>query len=465
MRKTTNSTLKLKAFYLSSALFLIISYFVTIFVISSEYYSTVANSENAIKLYAENELQNFVSNNQELLKNNSFAPLNTGGTLDTYLITINNEPILEYHNKNISTNRSDLKLIFANASLQKGENNYQLYISLDFSNYREKITFKIYYSLAIIIIISLIFGFLFSIFTSVITMNLNEIAQYLKQLSNNSYPAKLNIGTTEEIIELSQSVNILSNEIQVNLNNYKDSIDSFIHEIKTPLTSIVGYAELLEKSQNFTADESEKVSYILTESKRLSSLTHKLIYFQAMDKKKITFKKILLENLLEDILLSTRARARLKNITISMPESSEIYLYGDRELLTTLLVNVLDNAIKASNYSSRIIISITSISKALSALSIQDFGSGIPKNELNKIFQPFYMLKGNMGNYKTGLGLGLSICQTIATAHHAQILLESNLGEGTSVNIIFPFSEYKDKLLAENTNSDEDILYTFPILP
>lgn len=465
MIKTTNLTLKLKAFYLSSALFLIISYFVNIFVISTEYYSTIANSENALKLYAENELQNFVSNNKKLLKSNSFSPLIIGGTLDTYLITINSEPILEYHDKTISTNSSDRKLIFANASLQKEEDNYQLYISYDFINYREKITYKIYYSLAIIIIISLIFGLLFSVFTSVITMNIKEITQYLKQLSNNSYPAKLNIGVSDEIIELSQSANILSVEIQNNLNNYKDSIDSFIHEIKTPLTSIVGYAELLEKSQNITGDESEKISYILTESKRLSSLTHKIIYFQAMDKKKITFKKILLENLIEDILLSTRASARLKNITINMPESSEIYLYGDRELLTTLLVNVVDNAIKASNYSSRIVISTTSVSKALSSLSIQDFGSGIPKNELNKIFQPFYMLNGNAGNYETGLGLGLSICQTIATAHHAQILLESNLGEGTSVNIIFPFSEYKDKLLAENTSSDEDILYTFPTLP
>ena len=117
-------------------------------------------------------------------------------------------------------------------------------------------------------------------------------------------------------------------------------------------------------------------------------------------------------------------------------------MYGDRELLATLLVNLLDNAIKASKAHSRIIITTADKNGAVEMVSVQDFGIGIPEEELDKLTEPFYMVDKSRSRAQNGVGLGLSICMSIIRAHDGNIKITSKLGEGTTICIHFPFEDY-----------------------
>lgn len=106
------------------------------------------------------------------------------------------------------------------------------------------------------------------------------------------------------------------------------------------------------------------------------------------------------------------------NVQVFVTCPEQAYLYGDEELLTTCLVNFLDNAIKASSPGSYVNVMIDTIDNAVSHIHIRDRGTGIAPDELNKVFQPFYMLRKNKDPLVDGLGLGLAVCQSVSRAHH-----------------------------------------------
>ena len=118
-------------------------------------------------------------------------------------------------------------------------------------------------------------------------------------------------------------------------------------------------------------------------------------------------------------------------------------MYGDEELLATLLVNLLDNSVKASDEHSHIRIEAVLRENAVEELSVHDFGRGIPEDELDKLTEPFYMVDKSRSRSQNGIGLGLSICKSIIQAHNGRIEFLSKPGEGTVVRMHFPYEDYQ----------------------
>lgn len=284
----------------------------------------------------------------------------------------------------------------------------------------------------------------------IITVPIKKINEAVKIVADNYYAYRLPVTGTDELNELSGNFNLMCEAIENNVKNYKFAIDNFIHEVKTPLTSIIGYAEMLKSYECTGECREEAVDYILMQSRRLNSLVKKIMGFLVVESRQVEKKYVLLDEVVFMAVISVKAQAEMKDIQIEYGDRPGAYMYGDEELLATLLVNLLDNGIKASGEHSRIIIDAVLKDGAVEEISVRDFGIGIPAEELDKLTEPFYMVDKSRSRSQNGIGLGLSICKSIIQAHDGKIEITSTLGEGTAIHVHFPYSDYQYLIQAQD---------------
>ena len=146
--------------------------------------------------------------------------------------------------------------------------------------------------------------------------------------------------------------------------------------------------------------------------------------------------------MLEMSLMAVRIKANQKSIRFDRDIPDGLFCYGDRELLITMMENVLDNAIKASHEGGLIRITASGEENALSSICVTDHGIGIPADILDKIDQPFF--KGDKAHSQgaDGFGMGLAICKSVMQHHHGSLRFESVEGEYTTVIMRFPTADY-----------------------
>ena len=226
---------------------------------------------------------------------------------------------------------------------------------------------------------------------------------------------------------LEQSFDKLEGEVQAR----EDFVGAFAHELKTPLTSIIGYADMLRSRK---LDEEKSIlsaNYIYTEGKRLETMSLRLL----------------------DIIVTKREGAKLQTVPVDslteylrsmfLPNDSmelqfdyeQAYILADSGLIQTVLVNLLDNAFKASEPGSRIEVHGRSEEKGY-RFTVRDYGIGIPAEELSKITQAFYMVDKSRSRSHNGAGLGLALCAQILALHDSRLEIGSAPGEGTSVSFL-----------------------------
>lgn len=285
-------------------------------------------------------------------------------------------------------------------------------------------------------VLSIIAACIMLLTSKILTMPITNLNEAINHVAKNDYSYRLPVNNLDELNMLSNSFNTMCEAVEKNISNYKSAINNFTHEVKTPLTSIIGYAGIINSSQFPEKAKEEAAEYILKESRRLNSLINRIVSFLTVDKE-IKKEKISLKEILEMSCLSVKAKAESKEITIFKYECENIFVYGDEELLTVLIVNLLDNAIKASYIGGKIEISFLASKGILKQLSIQDYGIGMPENEIPNIVEVFYKIDKSRKNIDNGLGLGLAICTEILKSHNARLSISSKLGEGTKVIINF----------------------------
>ena len=312
----------------------------------------------------------------------------------------------------------------------------------DFSDVYDRCNAQLQTLFLICGILSMVSAFVMLITSLIITLPIKKINEAVKIVSNNHYGYRLPITGTDELNELSGNFNIMCEAIENNIKNYKFAIDNFVHEVKTPLTSIIGYAEMIQSYQCTDECREDAVNYILMQSRRLNSLVRKIMGFLIVESKQIEKEMIQLDDVVGMACISVKMQAEIEDIRIEYENKPEVFMYGDRELLATLLVNLLDNAIKASKAHSRIIIEADDKNGAVEMVSVKDFGIGIPEDEIDKLTEPFYMVDKSRSRAKNGVGLGLSICMSIIRAHDGDLKITSRPEEGTTICIYFPFEDY-----------------------
>ncbi len=209
------------------------------------------------------------------------------------------------------------------------------------------------------------------------------------------------------------------------------------HELKTPLTSISGFAEILKSGDASAETVTDFSSSIYDEAQRLILLVSDIIKISELDEGYVQFEKetVDLYVLAEEIAKRLKPEAEKKKVRISvLGESAEIV--GVRKILDEMIYNLLDNAIKYNNENGLADIIVVSAEDTVT-LTVRDTGIGIPKAHRDRVFERFYRVDKSHSKAIGGTGLGLSIVKHGAVYHNAVISLESEEGKGTAVSIKF----------------------------
>lgn len=222
-------------------------------------------------------------------------------------------------------------------------------------------------------------------------------------------------------------------------NRREEFIASFAHELKTPLTAIIGYADMIRSKEMSPKSRFTAAGYIFSEGKRLEALSLKLMDIIVAGKQGFDKKHFEVGYFIRSIAAVTVPSLSNDGITLDMRwEPGEIKVEPD--LFKTLMINLVDNARKASKKNDIIELFGKAEPDGYS-LYVRDHGRGMKKEELSKITEPFYMIDKSRSRAQNGAGLGLALCQRIAELHDTSLQYESELGKGTTVRIFLKGDE------------------------
>ncbi|MBR1659938.1 MAG: HAMP domain-containing histidine kinase [Oscillospiraceae bacterium] len=232
------------------------------------------------------------------------------------------------------------------------------------------------------------------------------------------------------ISELEQSIANLENVAS----RREEFIGSFAHELKTPLTAIIGYADMLRSKDMSPKTRFTAAGYIFSEGKRLEALSLKLMDIIVAGKSELEMRRFEVGYFIRAIAAVTVPSLSKEGMTLDVRWEPG-YIVVEPDLFKTLVINLIDNARKASRHGG-IIELFGKVEDGGYALYILDHGRGMPKEELSKITEPFYMIDKSRSRAQNGAGLGLALCQRIAELHSTKLEYESELGKGTRVRIL-----------------------------
>lgn len=209
------------------------------------------------------------------------------------------------------------------------------------------------------------------------------------------------------------------------------------HELKTPLQSIMGSAELIENGMVQQKDMPRFVGHIRTESARLVTLIDDIIHLSQMDEgTQLTMEKVDLQDVANEAVEAVKDAAHAKQIDISLTGGSAV-MQGVPQFLFELAYNLCDNAVKYNKEHGTIEVTVSQTNET-ATIAVKDSGIGIPQEHLHRIFERFYRIDKSHSKQSGGTGLGLSIVKHAAICHHAKIDIQSEVGVGTTITVVFP---------------------------
>ena len=213
------------------------------------------------------------------------------------------------------------------------------------------------------------------------------------------------------------------------------------HELKTPLTSISGYAELIETGMAKPEDVAEFGSKIHREASRMIRLVNDILQLSHLDSVRpegeaVTMETVDLLELARDCVERQKVNARHAYVALSyLGESAPVL--GSRTLLEELYQNLCDNAIRYNRPGGKVQLAVGCTRDGHAYLTVRDNGIGIPKDAQSSVFERFYRVDKSRSKATGGTGLGLAIVKNIARIHNARIKLESEVGVGTTITVTF----------------------------
>lgn len=269
-----------------------------------------------------------------------------------------------------------------------------------------------------------------------------ELDKAARNIAAGNYDQRVSVNGNDEIGSLAQQFNRMADEIegrmqQLQMESVRQQrfVDNLTHESRTPLTSIIGYAELLQKVDYDPALFQKGLNYIYSEGKRMLNLNNMLLDLTFYREKNFELCLQPVLPICKEVQELTAVRAAERNISIEVC-GEELVLPLEKDLLKSLLLNLVDNAMKASPDGSSIIIG-TQKQQQEKILYVQDFGRGMEAKELEKIKEPFYRVDKARSRKDGGVGLGVAICNQIASTLQGRLTYESQPQKGTIAKIYF----------------------------
>jgi len=270
---------------------------------------------------------------------------------------------------------------------------------------------------------------------------LKTLQQNAALIAGGVYDKRIEVRGKDELAELADSFNRMADAVQRQIEavtataqERKMLLGALTHELKTPMTSIIGYSESLQKTKLSKAQREESVAYINRECGRLERLTQKMMrLIMLTDGEAIALSVQPANALLERVVPTLRATAGRYGAELSVSDNGAAYPM-DLDLMASVLINLVDNACDAGAQH-------VSITADTGRLAVQDDGSGISPEIIDRVTQPFFRADKARSRNQGHAGLGLALVSRITQLHHAKLTIQSAENSGTTITLWFPVEQ------------------------
>jgi len=297
------------------------------------------------------------------------------------------------------------------------------------------------------IIFSIIAAIALYFILSSIFKPLSVIATASEKIADGQFGERIEVKGKNELAQVALDFNKMAERIEEQILfleeeavNKQQFVDNFAHEIRTPLTSIYGYAEYLQKATLDEKEIIESAEYIMNEANHMKNIANSLLELATLRNYVPEKDEIIVTELFEDLSQAMDVTLQEKDMRLTCINDTNI-IYGQKDLIRSLLLNLCANALNACTYGEGIV--QLEIKKRLDseiAITVTDNGVGIPAENLAKITEPFYRIDKSRSRECGGTGLGLALCRQIVELHGGEININSTENVGTTVEIIFTTS-------------------------
>ncbi|MCI8926633.1 MAG: HAMP domain-containing histidine kinase [Lachnospiraceae bacterium] len=278
-----------------------------------------------------------------------------------------------------------------------------------------------------------------------LTKPIRHLTRATKKMAAGDYAYRARKVSNDELGQLTLDFNHMAEALEENINKLEDEIQAkedfvgaFAHELKTPLTAIIGYADMLRSRKLDEEKSFLSANYIYTEGKRLEAMSIRLLDIMVTRHGQAQFQEVQAESLFQYLQAMFRTNEDM-NFVYTFEEG---IVWAESNLIITVLINLMDNAVKASEPGSTIEVKGMVREKGY-LFQVKDYGMGIAEEEIQKITKAFYMVDKSRARERNGAGLGLALCAEILSLHHSSLSIESKLGEGTCIGFLLPEQERK----------------------
>ncbi|MEW6285071.1 MAG: ATP-binding protein [Chloroflexota bacterium] len=299
----------------------------------------------------------------------------------------------------------------------------------------ERTNRTLFYGALIGAVIALFLGVFLS---RTITRPIRELTRATHAISQGDLSQQVPVRTNDELGELARAFNKMSAELSRSVNARKQMTADIAHELRTPLSLILGHAEAVH--DGVLPPTRENFEIIREEAARLEHLVEDLRTLSLADAGELSIlpQPIEPDRLLREVTSLFQYQAQKKNISLQLDIAPHLpTLEVDPGRMTQVITNILDNALRHTPEGGRILLSAKPAGERVE-LAIQDSGPGLPKEEAERIFERFYRADASRRRDEGGSGLGLAIAKSIVQAHGGQIWAESEPGKGLKIVISLP---------------------------
>lgn len=274
----------------------------------------------------------------------------------------------------------------------------------------------------------------------VLTAPIKKLSRTTRQMAGGQYSRRAKVHSQDELGDLARDFNRMADALEEQISQLEDAARrqreftaSFAHELKTPLTSVIGYADTLRSRALPREQQIRAANYIFSEGKRLESMSFALMDLFSLEKEAPELRPVHAQQIAAAAAESSRYLLRQKKMQLQL-DVEEAVFQGEPNLLLTLLYNLIDNARKASPDGS--VIALLGRQNGTGyVFQLRDRGCGIPPEALSRLTEAFYMVDKSRARAEGGAGLGLALCERIAQVHGGHLKFESAVGQGTQVTV------------------------------
>lgn len=324
--------------------------------------------------------------------------------------------------------------------LMKDQVKYLILTKADYvpKNQMIKVT---YLAVGMLVIVTAFVIFASYIITKDATLAATQLADAAKRYSKGDFSLTVSIDERSELSELAQALNLMAAKLEKSETIRNSFIANVSHELRTPMTSIGGFVDGMLDGTIPPEEHKKYLTIVSGETKRLTKLVYSMLNMTKLESGEIKLNRTECDivEIIVSCLTSFEKRIDEKGIQICGLDREMIKVYADKDLLHQVVYNLTENAIKFVNESGYIEYNFKTLEDGTFFFSISNSGDGIDKEELPLVFNKFYKTDKSRGLDKTGMGIGLYLCQSIIKLHDGKIEVSS--AQGVSTEFSFTISQ------------------------